>query len=60
LFTGGVALFFVVPDWADDISNRTIGFRKSSNRRAESGHEVPRKAGTQCRKYGGKNSGEHP
>src|SRR6476620_2956104 len=30
-FTGGVALFFVVPDWADDISHRTIRFRKSSS-----------------------------
>src|SRR4029077_12349441 len=28
--TGGVALLFVVPDWADDVSDRTIRFRKSS------------------------------
>ena len=27
-FTGGVAFFFVVPDWADDICDRTIRFRK--------------------------------
>ena len=36
----GVALFFVVPDWADDISDRTIGFRKSSSRRTGLRHEV--------------------
>ena len=29
-FTGGVALFFVVPDWADDISDRTTEFGKAA------------------------------
>src|SRR5262249_17747982 len=43
-FTGGVALFFVVPDWADDIGDRTIRFRKSSTRRAGLRHEVLGKA----------------
>ena len=39
-FTGSVALFFIMPDWADDISDGTVGFRKSSSRRAGCRHEV--------------------
>ena len=30
-FAGIVALFFVVPDWADNIRNRAIGFRKGGD-----------------------------
>jgi hypothetical protein len=43
---GGVALLFVMPDWADDISNRTIRFQKSSSRRAGFRHEVLGGTGT--------------
>ena len=57
-FTGGVALFFVVPDWADDISDRTIRFRKSSSRRAGLRHEVLGRACVWYREYGGNDSGK--
>ena len=39
-FAGGFALFFVVPDRADDVSDRTIRFRKSSSRRAGLRREI--------------------
>ena len=41
-FAGMVALLFVVPDRADDVRDRAIGFRKGDSWRARFSHEVLR------------------
>jgi hypothetical protein len=38
-FVGIVALLFVVPDRADDVRDRAIGFRKGDRRHARLRHE---------------------
>ena len=43
-FAGIVALLFVVPDRADDVRDRAIGFRKGGRRRARLRDEVLRSA----------------
>src|SRR5262249_10521559 len=42
-FAGIVALLFVVPDWADNVSDRTIGSRKGGSRSARSRQEFLRR-----------------
>ena len=43
-FAGCVALFFIVPNRANDIRNGTIGVRKRNSRRARTRHEFLRRA----------------
>src|SRR5262249_34761166 len=51
-FAGCVALFFIMPNRANDISNGTIGVRKRNSRRARIRHELLRRA--RYSEYGGK------
>src|SRR6516164_8450397 len=51
-FAGCVALFFIMPNRANDISNGTIGVRKRNSRRARISHELLRRA--RYSEYGGK------
>src|SRR6516225_6735013 len=51
-FAGCVALFFIVPNRANDISNGTIGVRKRNSWRARIRHELLRR--TRYSEYSGK------
>jgi hypothetical protein len=42
-FSGIVALFFVVPDWADNVRDWTIRFWKGDSRRDRSRYEALRR-----------------
>src|SRR5262249_46344029 len=54
-FAGSVALLFVVPDWADNVGDRTIGLWKGGSRRARSRQEFLGR--DRYRERGGKDGG---
>jgi hypothetical protein len=56
-FAGCVALFFIVPNRANDIRNRSIGARKRISRRARIRYELLRRA--RYSEYGGKEGGNY-